>query len=127
MSRQQMNSPLDVLAQIMMPIVSQTDIPIDIANDTTKMTIYAQVPFVRKEDIDIDILNNKLTLTIERKSPEETLSVREIKYGKFQRVLTLPLCITRKETVETLLENGILKIVINKYIEESNRFKVSID
>lgn len=127
MSRQQINSPLDVLTQMVMPIIQQTDIPVDIANDTNKMTIYAQIPFIKKEDIDIDILNNKLTLTVERKCPEENLSVREIKYGKFQRVLTLPLCITRKETVETFLENGILRIIINKYIEESNRFKVSIE
>jgi HSP20 family molecular chaperone IbpA len=98
--------------------------PIDIVNEEQTIYIYAELPGIKKESIDIDIYNNKLTIIANRTKPYEEPEVSEIKSGHMERTLTLPICVTRKETVSVNLNDGILKIKINKLIEEENKFSV---
>lgn len=96
--------------------------------DEKKVTIYADLPGVARDNIEIDVFNDKLTIIASR-SKEYTPGPRnacEIPEGKFERVINLGFCITKKETVNTLLRNGLLKIEINKLVEEQNRFSVSV-
>jgi HSP20 family molecular chaperone IbpA len=101
-------------------------IPVDMINEEKTIYIYAELPGVQKENIDIDIFNNKLSIIAEKTLSYESPDVSEIKTGKFERVITLPICITRKETVTTSFVNGVLKIKINKLIEEENAFKIKV-
>lgn len=98
--------------------------PIDIVNEEKTIYVYAELPGVEKTDINIDIFNNKLTIVSTRNKSYENPDVEEIKSGYMERTLTLPICITKKETVSVNLNNGILKIVINKLSEEENKFSV---
>lgn len=102
------------------------DIPIDVINDERYMYIYAEIPGVRKESIDIDFYNNKLTLIIDKIRPYDTPEMSEIRYGKSERTITLPICVTRKETVDVNFKDGVLCIKINKTIEEENKFSIRV-
>lgn len=101
-------------------------IPIDMVNEEKTIYIYAELPGVQKEHIVIDVYNNTLTISAEKTHSYNNPAVNELKFGKFQRVLTLPICITRSETVSSTYQNGVLKIKINKAVEEANRFSVRL-
>jgi HSP20 family protein len=98
--------------------------PVDIVNEDKNIYIYAEIPGVNKENIDIDFYNNKLTITVEKNRHYNDPEVSEIKFGKIERALTLPICVTKKETVIVSYRDGVLKIKINKLVEEENKFSV---
>lgn len=101
-------------------------IPIDVVNEEKTIYIYAEIPGVSKESINIDFFNNKLTISVEKVKPYENPEVKEIKFGTFERTLTLPICITKREAVSVSYSNGILKVKINKLVEEENKFSVRL-
>lgn len=103
------------------------DFPVDILDEEKFIRIYAELPGVNKEDITVNVYNNQLTIIAEKNCPYENPSTREIKYGRKRRVINLPICVTQRETVSTILRNGILRVTINKQIEERNRFSVDIN
>ena len=105
-------------------------IPIDVVNEEKTIYIYAELPGVEKKDIEIDVLNNVITIIAKRNKPYGTTSnllSQEISYGTIRRKITVPICITNDRTVSTKLLNGLLKIKIDKLIEEENRFSVNIE
>ena len=99
-------------------------IPVDIVNHPNYLYLYIEIPGVSKENIDVDFYNNKLTVSIDKIRTYEEPEVSEIKYGKFERVFTLPICVTKKETVTVSYVNGVLKIKIDKAVEEENKFSL---
>ena len=99
-------------------------IPVDIVNHPNYLYLYIEIPGVSKENIDVDFYNNKLTVSIDKTRTYEEPEVSEIKYGKFERVFTLPICVTKKETVTVSYVNGVLKIKIDKAVEEENKFSL---
>lgn len=104
---------------------STRKIPIDVFNNVDNIVIYAEIPGVNKENIEIDFYNNKLTIIIDKKKPyTDDLEISEIKFGKWQRTINLPICITKPETVSLNYQNGILQILINKLTEEANKFTI---
>ena len=102
-------------------------IPVDIVNEEKSIYIYAEMPGVNKESIDVDFYNNKLTIIAEKARPYEVPGISEIFYGNLERTLSLPICVTRKDAVTVSYDKGILKVKINKLVEEENRFSVRLD
>jgi len=108
--------------------------PIDMVDTQDTIHIRAELPGVNKQDIKIDIYNNQLTISAEKK-PSEFVSQQgllltnfaEIRYGTSSRTITLPICITKKETVVSSYQNGVLDLRINKHVEEENKFSVNLD
>jgi HSP20 family molecular chaperone IbpA len=103
---------------------SVRSIPYDMFSDEKTIYIYAEIPGVEKENIDVDFYNNKITIKVEKNRPYEPPQNSQIVYGKFENEITLPLCITKRETVSVSCNNGILKIKINKFVEEENKFSI---
>lgn len=99
-------------------------IPVDIVNEEKTIYIYAEIPGVNKENIDVDVFNNNITITAQKSKPYENPELCEIKSGNYERTLVIPICVTRKETVNVTYNNGVLKIKINKLLEEENAFKI---
>jgi HSP20 family protein len=99
-------------------------ISVDIVNEEKTIYVYAEVPGISKENIEVDFYNNKLTITVDKIRTYDEPEVSEIKFGKFERTLTLPICVTKKDTVTVSCNNGILKVKINKLIEEENKFSI---
>ena len=99
-------------------------IHVDIVNHSNYLYLYIEIPGVSKENINVDFYNNKLTVSIDKIRSYEEPEVSEIKYGKFERVFTLPICVTKKDSVTVSYVNGVLKIKINKAVEEENKFSL---
>lgn len=107
----------------------------DIIDSDDVLTVYVDVQGVEKEDINVDFRNNTIKLTTNRKRPyvlEPTDTTTnpvyksEIQYGEYTRTINIPICVTRRESVNISLKNGVLKIKINKRIESSNIFSVNL-
>ena len=101
-------------------------IAVDIVNEEKTIYIYAELPGISKEIIEVDFYNNKLTISAEKVKVYENPGISEIYYGNLERTLTLPICVTRKDAVSVCYNNGILKIKINKLVEEENHFSVRL-
>lgn len=101
-------------------------ISIDIVNTEEVIYVYAELPGVAKEHIDVDFYNNKLTIVADKTCPYQEPDLGEIAYGRVERTITLPICVTKSDTVSVIMKNGILCIRINKLVEEANKFKVVI-
>ena len=101
--------------------------PVDIINDETNIIVYVDIPGIATEDLQIDFLNNKVEISGERIKPYNTHISKEIIYGSFNRKIILPISVTNSNSVNVTAKDGVLKIVINKEIEERNRFSVSIN
>jgi HSP20 family protein len=102
--------------------------PIDIINEEKTIYIYAEMPGALKETIYVDFFNNNLTITADKNKTYDAIpETSELKYGKYDRSITLPICITKKEAVSISFKDGILKLKINKLVEEENKFSVRLE
>lgn len=108
-------------------MASANFIPMDLFTDEQHITIYLDLPGVKKESITLDLYNNRLIVSCVRVKDYTGGEVNEIRSGNFRRTINLPICVTKKETVHRSLENGVLKIRIDKYIEEGNKFSLNVE
>ena len=105
---------------------------IDIIETDEVLQVRMNLAGVSAESIDVDFFNNNVCIKGERDSPSLSDSSgavqlrREIVYGKFERKIVLPISITQKESVAIEMENGILTIIIDKNIENSNKFSLKV-
>lgn len=116
----------NVLGAVNSRVQQPGKIPVDIVNEEKTIYIYAEMPGVNKENIDIDFYNNKLTILAEKTRSYDVPEMSEIKFGRYERTLILPICVTRKDAVSVMYNNGILRIRINKLVEEENKFSVKL-
>lgn len=103
---------------------------IDMIDRTTDILLYVYLPGVIRDSINIDFFNDIVYIKGERQFLNVTNILnrsQEIIYGPFERRIKLPVSITRRESVTITLENGVMLIVIDKNIENSNRFTLTID
>lgn len=107
---------------------------IDLVETENYVYIFVTLPGVDPDTVDVDFFNNCVKIKGERKFPEilqeETVFSsrrQEIIYGNFERKVTLPISVTRNESVNVNLDNGILCIKINKSVESSNRFNIRLN
>lgn len=105
-------------------VPSSQKIPVDVVNTSDTITVYAEIPGVDKKDILIDFYNTRLTITASRSKPGQNPSTSELKEGKFERGINLPIAVTKKEAVSSVYHRGILTVKINKLLEEENRFSI---
>lgn len=102
--------------------------PVDVFETETHVKIFSNVAGISADDINVDFFNNLVVITGERKYPtiDDTITQRqrEIIYGKFKRNINLPLSITNRDSVSVNIKEGVLSILINKALENANRFSV---
>ena len=102
--------------------------PVDVFETETHVKIFSNVAGISADDINVDFFNNLVVITGERKFPNidgmMTQRQREIIYGKFKRNINLPLSITNRDSVSVNIKEGVLSIIINKALENANRFSV---
>jgi len=112
---------------------------VDIIDYTNSLKILVELPGVEKDNIKISFQNNLLTITGQYLDPErnhvnipETQEIindrsTDINYGNFSRKIYLDFNITSTGGINTKLENGILKVNINKNLQTKNTFSVKIN
>lgn len=75
--------------------------------------VSVDLPGVKKEDIKVEVHDGKLSVSGERKSERSDKGYVERKYGKFERIVTLPEEVD-VEGIEAHFENGVLQLAIPK-------------
>lgn len=100
----------------------------DVAENEEEILVYLDVPGIDKNTVDVDIHNNKMVVTGTRNKPYDLIARRnEIRYGDFQKRITLPMSVTNRDNVKVNLKNGVLKIRIDKVSEGEHGFHVRLD
>lgn len=109
-------------AQIPAAELTQTD---------SALNLKLEVPGMKAEDLDIQVTEQTVSISGERKEETKTKQKghtrSEFYYGKFQRVISLPVRI-QNTNVTAKYENGVLSLILPKMIGDKNKVvKVSLE
>jgi len=101
---------------------------IEVYETDSELVVKAELPGVKKEDIDVSIKDNALHIKAEKKEEreEKTETIHRVErvYGKFERVITLPVDV-KIEGVKAEYKDGVLEIRLPK-AEGSKEKKIEI-
>jgi HSP20 family protein len=90
---------------------------LDVVADGDDYVISASVPGLKAEDIGLEVLGDTVTLRGELPAPEvkegAEVLLRERRYGKFSRTITLPADLDGSKA-EAAIENGVLTLRLPK-------------
>ena len=79
------------------------------------MLIILELAGVEKKRLSVEINNNKIIVKGEKLKPNKKYLVKnEIKYGKFERKIILPMNINDEKDVKIEMKQGLLSIRIDK-------------
>jgi HSP20 family molecular chaperone IbpA len=99
---------------------------IDMIESERFLVIYVCVPGVSPDKITVEFVNNSINIKGERSFPNINESItnrkQEIIYGNFERKVNIPFSISKSESVDISMENGLMTINIDKLIETNNKF-----
>ncbi len=97
---------------------------VDIYEDSTSITIMAELPGMAREDIMLDISGETLTISGKKNNCSETRAQNyhmiERQYGSFRRSFTVPESVD-PAMIDAKLEGGVLKIVLGKATSAQTR------
>jgi HSP20 family protein len=101
---------------------------VDIEESEDHYLMSFDMPGLEADNIDIEVQGNQLVVSAERKAEREgregRAQFKERRYGRFQRVMTLPDAV-KADQVEAQYRNGVLTVAVPKP-EESKRQKIKI-
>ncbi len=99
----------------------------EILNTDSHLYINVEIPGVAPADIDVQVTAQTVAIVGERhQTTTEGTRRSELRYGKFQRVIALPEKI-QNDQVSAQYENGLLKLILPKLVEEQNKIvKVAV-
>lgn len=103
---------------------------IDLIDRHNDILLYVYLPGVDRQSISVDFFNDIISIRGEREFINISDIVnrsQEIVYGEFERRIKLPMSITRRESVSITFENGVMFVTIDKNVENSNRFSLTLD
>lgn len=111
--------------------VPRKNVPlVDVVNNDNTFDIYFEIPGVKKDTISIDFCNNKIDVSGEKikkyNGDSNSVLINERVYGPFIRRFTLPISVINKESVIIDYTDGVLHISIDKNMELSTSFSMSI-
>ncbi|MEE3716935.1 Hsp20/alpha crystallin family protein [Tumidithrix elongata RA019] len=100
----------------------------ELHDDGENLTLRAVIPGMEAKDLDIQVTKDTITLAGERRSEKEDKTKdyfwSEVKYGKFYRVIQLPIAV-QNDQVKAEYNNGILTLTLPK-APELKAFKVNL-
>ncbi len=104
---------------------SLTRVPLAEMEDTKDaIHLKLELPGMEASDLDVQVTEKAVSISGERKSETKTeengVTRSEFRYGKFQRVIPLPLKI-QNTNVTAEYKDGILNLTLPKAEEEKNR------
>ena len=100
---------------------------IDLIDRHNDILLYVYLPGVDRQSISVDFFNDIISISSEFINISDIVNrSQEIVYGEFERRIKLPMSITRRESVSITFENGVMFVTIDKNIENSNRFSLTL-
>lgn len=89
----------------------------DVFEDDARLVVRLEVPGMAKEDIDIEVLDDALVMSGEKRFEHESSQgrwrVMQCAYGRFRRVVPLPVPV-RAEEARATYKNGVLRVELPK-------------
>lgn len=111
------------------PTIRFSAIPVDIYEKDNQLFVEVGLPGLKKEDIKIKIKDDYLIINVAKEEKEEEKKEnyyrKEIRRGKFERLIRLPYEVNEKEA-KAEFNNGILKISFPLEKKEEER-EIKID
>lgn len=103
---------------------------IELQHTGSELLLKAEVPGVDSKDLDIQVTQDAVSISGEHRYEKRTESKNnlhsEIRYGRFQRIISLPAKV-QNQRVTADLKDGILVLRLPKVEQEQNRvFKVNL-
>jgi HSP20 family protein len=96
----------------------------ELTETETAIVLKLEIPGMRAEDVDIQVTNKSVTVSGDRKSATSSevngKTHSEFHYGKFQRVIPLPVKVQHTNTTAEY-QDGILHLTLPKAEEEQNK------
>jgi len=90
---------------------------VDMSSDENNVIVRTVLPGFKEDEVNIDVQGNVLTISAESKAQNDKQQanwhIREVRYGKFSRSLTLPEEVVA-DRAEASLENGVLTVTLPK-------------
>ena len=93
---------------------------VEIIEKEEAVEVKLEVPGMEAKGIDLQVTNNAVSISGERKSASEAPNHSEFNYGKFQRVINLPVKI-QNTNVTAEYKDGILHLTLPKAESEKNK------
>ncbi|MBW4573812.1 MAG: Hsp20/alpha crystallin family protein [Aphanothece sp. CMT-3BRIN-NPC111] len=127
--RRQMDQMFDDLATPDSHYSTNWKPAIELQDTEENLILRAEIPGVEGKDIDIHVTREAVALSgehrYENKASERGYFRSEFRYGKFQRVISLPVAI-QNDRVKAEFNNGILTLTLPK-VTEARRTVVKIN
>jgi HSP20 family protein len=99
----------------------------DISDLEDTLVICLDVPGVSEESINIDIDDHFLDISGERHPPfPEGSTCRGVLYGTFEQRIKLPIGVGDPKSATVALNNGVLRISIDKTLEVRKKFRLRV-
>jgi HSP20 family protein len=96
----------------------------EIVETDSDLKLRVEIPGLDAKDLDVEVTPESVSISGERKSETTTaadgMTRSEFRYGKFQRLITLP-AVVDNEKVEAEYKNGILHLTIPKAESEKHK------
>lgn len=97
---------------------------VELQDTADKLILRAEIPGIEGKDLDIRVTREAVVVSGEHRyqksAQERGLFRSEFRYGKFQRVIALPVAIENNQ-VEADVKNGILTLTLPKASEARNK------
>ncbi|TFI52336.1 Hsp20/alpha crystallin family protein [Mastigocladus laminosus UU774] len=88
----------------------------ELQNTNDNLILRVQIPGVEAKDLNIQVTKEAVAITGENRYENNGQIRSEFRYGKFQRVIPLPVAI-QNDQVEAQYKNGILTLTLPKVTE----------
>lgn len=94
---------------------------IEMQDDGDHLILKVQLPGIEGKDLDVQVTRDVVAIAGDRTQPQEATYLHsEFRYGKFQRVVKLPVAV-QNDQVSANFTNGILTLTLPKVTEARNR------
>ena len=97
---------------------------IELKDTGDNLVLRAVLPGIDVKDVNVQVTNEAVLLSgehhYEQKTEDNKLFKSEFRYGKFQRVIPLPVAIINDQ-VQAEYKDGILTLTLPKVVEEKNK------
>jgi HSP20 family protein len=101
---------------------------IDVKEDEKAYTIDAELPGVKKEEINLALNDKQLSISVQREEKvdeeKENYVHRERRYGSYERCVYL--ADANPDGIEAKLEDGLLRVVVQKQDKDGGSPKIEI-
>ena len=94
--------------------------PLEIEETEDEILLELEIPGLEAKDLDIEVTEKSVTIRGERKSVEKEVLRSEFRYGKFERIIPLPVHI-KTDQVKAEYKNGILHLTLPKVEGEKHK------